>query len=188
VIACAVSFACGAKRPPAVAVGDPGAAPPASQQATEPGGQLPGQVVEAGPDVRPLESEEAFGEDMGALGSNPEGGPLEDIRFHYDSAALSEEAKLTLDKNAQWLKSHPSAYVMIEGHCDERGTVDYNLALGDQRARAARDQLVALGIAAERLATASFGKERPLDFARTEAAYARNRRAHFAVSRGPRAY
>ena len=71
----------------------------------------------------------------------------------------------------------------VEGHCDERGTVDYNLALGEQRARAARDYLVSLGVAAERVRVVSFGKERPLDAGHDEAAWAKNRRAHFALSR-----
>ena len=71
----------------------------------------------------------------------------------------------------------------MEGHCDERGTVDYNLALGEQRARAARDYLVGLGVAADRLRVVSYGKERPLDPGHDEAAWAKNRRAHFAVSR-----
>jgi peptidoglycan-associated lipoprotein len=73
--------------------------------------------------------------------------------------------------------------VFVEGHCDERGTVDYNLALGEQRARAARDYLVSLGVAADRLRVVTYGKERPLDPAHNEAAYAKNRRAHFSVSR-----
>ena len=73
--------------------------------------------------------------------------------------------------------------VTVEGHCDERGTVDYNLALGDQRARAARDYLVSLGVAAERVRVVSLGKERPMDAGHDEAAWAKNRRAHFAVSR-----
>jgi peptidoglycan-associated lipoprotein len=74
--------------------------------------------------------------------------------------------------------------VAIEGHCDERGTVDYNLALGEQRARATRDYLVSLGVAGDRLTTVSYGKERPLDPTSNEAAWARNRRAHFLVTRG----
>ena len=71
----------------------------------------------------------------------------------------------------------------VEGHCDERGTVDYNLALGEQRARATRDYLVSLGVSAERLRVVSYGKERPLDPAKSESAYGKNRRAHFTVSR-----
>ena len=96
---------------------------------------------------------------------------------------LTDEARAILEKHALWLQNHRSAKVAIEGHCDERGTVDYNLALGEQRARAARDYLVSLGVAGDRLTTVSYGKERPLDPASNEAAWAKNRRAHFLVSR-----
>ena len=88
-----------------------------------------------------------------------------------------------MEKNAAWLQAHRQAKVLVEGHCDERGTVEYNLALGEQRARAARDSLVGLGVAAERLRTVSYGKERPLDPASSEVAWAKNRRAHFTVTR-----
>ena len=105
------------------------------------------------------------------------------IRFDLDSSTLSEAARGTLEKHALWLQSHREARVTVEGHCDERGTVEYNLALGDQRARTTRDYLVSLGVSGERLKAVSYGKERPLDPAQTEEAFARNRRAHFAVGR-----
>ena len=88
-----------------------------------------------------------------------------------------------MSRHAQWLQQHPETRVTIEGHCDERGTVEYNLALGDLRSQSVREYLVSLGVAADRITTVSFGKERPLDAARNEAAFARNRRAHFVVSR-----
>jgi peptidoglycan-associated lipoprotein len=127
----------------------------------------------------------------GALGSeammppadaNTEGGPLADIRFELDSSALSDAARQTLGQHAGWLKAHAGARVTIEGHCDERGTVDYNLALGEHRARAVMEHLVSLGVAAGRLHTVSFGKEKPLDPGSDEAAWAKNRRAHFVVA------
>jgi peptidoglycan-associated lipoprotein len=111
-----------------------------------------------------------------------DGGPLGDIRFEYDSAALTTAAQDTLRAHASWLRDNPRTSVTIEGHCDERGTVEYNLALGEQRARAALDFLSGLGVSASRLRTVSFGKERPLDPGQGEEAWARNRRAHFAVS------
>ena len=86
-----------------------------------------------------------------------------------------------LEKHALWLQGQRDARVTIEGHCDERGTVEYNLALGEQRARAVRDYLTSLGVAAARLKVVSYGKERPLDPGSDDAARARNRRAHFNV-------
>jgi len=112
-----------------------------------------------------------------------EGGPLADIHFEFDQSALTDEAKGILEKHAVWLQGHRDAKVTVEGHCDERGTVEYNLALGERRAIAARDYLVSLGVATGRLRPSSFGKEKPLDPASNEAAWAKNRRAHFAVSR-----
>ena len=88
-----------------------------------------------------------------------------------------------LARHAEWLKARPAAKVTVEGHCDERGTVEYNLALGDKRAHAVRDYLVSLGVPADRLQAVSYGKERPMDSGHGEAAWAQNRRAHFAVSR-----
>ena len=158
-----------------------GSGPAAPTETTE---RAPAQPLEEGPDVRAMQGEGAEGTDIagGALGTG-EGGPLADIHFELDSAALSDEARATLEKHALWLQGHRDVKVTVEGHCDERGTVDYNLALGEQRARAARDYLVSLGVAAERLRVVSYGKERPLDPGNNEAAWARNRRAHFAVSR-----
>ncbi len=107
--------------------------------------------------------------------------PLEDVHFNYDSADLSAEAQAILTRHAEWLRRHGAVSVQIEGHCDERGTVEYNLALGDLRARSVRDFLAQLDIASNRLRTISFGKEVPLDPARNEQAWRRNRRAHFVV-------
>ena len=86
-----------------------------------------------------------------------------------------------LRRNADWLRNNGSVVVEIEGHCDERGTIEYNLALGDRRARSAKDFLVNLGIAAARLRTISYGKEMPLDPGHSEAAWAKNRRDHFTI-------
>lgn len=167
--------ACGKKRPPAVTTHPP-ARPPAPSPA-------PQEPWPTGPDVRPVDDSTASGEDFSVSDASGEGGPLADIHFDYDQAALTDEARAILEKHALWLQNHREAKVLVEGHCDERGTVEYNLALGNQRAQVTRDYLASLGVAADRLRTTSYGKERPLDPGHDEAAFAKNRRAHFAVSR-----
>jgi peptidoglycan-associated lipoprotein len=138
---------------------------------------------DAGPDVGRLANEGAIGSDvMPPADANTEGGPLADIHFDLDSSTLNDAARQTLGQHAAWLKAHAGARVTVEGHCDERGTVEYNLALGEHRARAAIEYLVSLGVAGSRLHTVSFGKEKPLDPGTGEAAWARNRRAHFVVA------
>ena len=109
-------------------------------------------------------------------------GPLKSIYFSFDSATITPESKETLKANAAWLEENDDAKVQIEGHCDERGTQEYNLALGERRAKAAHDALRALGVKASRLSTVSYGEEMPRDPAHNEAAWAKNRRAQFAVS------
>jgi peptidoglycan-associated lipoprotein len=103
----------------------------------------------------------------------------EDIRFEFDKSRLLPEAKENLRRRANWLMAHPDISVVIEGHCDERGMGDYNLALGDRRANRVKQYLVDLGVAPERLATRSYGEERPVDPRHSEEAWAKNRRAHF---------
>ena len=109
-------------------------------------------------------------------------GPLKDISFNFDSANLSETARATLKANAEWLKANPSARVQIEGHCDERGTAEYNMALGAKRAQAAMDYLSTLGVAANRLSTISYGEEIPVCKEHNEDCWAKNRRARFVTS------
>ena len=106
---------------------------------------------------------------------------IADVFFDYDSAELSSSAQSTLDANGKVLNDNASANVTIEGHCDERGTVEYNLALGDRRAASAKDYLVRFGIAGTRISTVSYGEERPFATGSDEAAFAQNRRAHFVV-------
>jgi peptidoglycan-associated lipoprotein len=105
---------------------------------------------------------------------------LQNVYFEFDRYDLTTEALQTLADNARVLKAHPEARVVVEGHCDERGTVEYNLALGDKRAKAARDYLISLGVNSSQILTISYGKERPLDPSQTENAWAKNRRAEFA--------
>jgi len=111
-------------------------------------------------------------------------GPLKDIGFNFDSSALSESARATLKANAEWLKANPAARIQIEGHCDERGTAEYNMALGAKRAQAAMDYLGTLGIAGNRMSTISYGEEIPVCKEGTEECWVRNRRARFVVAAG----
>jgi peptidoglycan-associated lipoprotein len=108
--------------------------------------------------------------------------PLQPVYYGLDSSDVAGDMQATLQKNAEILKQYPSWVVTIEGHCDERGTAEYNLALGERRAQSARAYLVSLGIPAERLKIVSYGKEFPFDPGSTEEAYAKNRRAHFVVT------
>lgn len=104
---------------------------------------------------------------------------LNTIRFSYDDASITSEARRILSSNAEWIKANSDATVQIEGHCDERGSVEYNLALGERRANAVKKYLVGLGIDGSRLTVISYGKEKPLDTSNTEAGMAKNRRANF---------
>jgi peptidoglycan-associated lipoprotein len=108
--------------------------------------------------------------------------PMRAAFFDYDSAELSAEARAVLDTNAATLKKYASWAITIEGHCDERGTAEYNLSLGERRAVAAQSYLVSLGMPAGRLRTVSYGKEFPFDPGHDEAAWAKNRRAHFVIT------
>ena len=109
------------------------------------------------------------------------GRELKDVNYAFDSFALDSSAKSVLEANAEWLKANGEKRVQVEGHCDERGTNEYNMALGAKRARAAMEFLRSLGIAESRMGTVSYGEELPLDPAHTESAWAINRRAHFNV-------
>jgi peptidoglycan-associated lipoprotein len=106
----------------------------------------------------------------------------EDIYFDFDKSTLKPAAQDNLMKKAAWLRANPNATVTIEGHCDERGTNEYNLALGDRRADSAKAFLVDLGIAASRLTTVSYGEERPVCNQQNEECWSKNRRAHFVLN------
>ncbi len=106
---------------------------------------------------------------------------LKDIHFDFDKYDIRREDEGILKENAAWLKKNPKMKIQIEGHCDERGTSDYNLALGERRASMTKRYLVSLGIASDRISTISYGEERPLDPVHREEAWAKNRRAHIVV-------
>ena len=110
-------------------------------------------------------------------------GPMKTIYFNFDSYALSADSRAVLKTNAAWLSANPGSVVEIEGHCDERGTTEYNLALGARRARAAMDYLITLGVNTSRMKTTSYGEELPACRDATEACYLNNRRARFVESR-----
>ena len=108
--------------------------------------------------------------------------PLKPVYFAYDSDVLDDAARKTMADNAEVMKKYGTWVITIEGHCDERGTAEYNLALGDRRAIAAKNYMVTLGIAADRLRTVSYGNEFPFDPAHEESAWKQNRRAHFMLT------
>ncbi|HLN85710.1 MAG TPA: peptidoglycan-associated lipoprotein Pal [Candidatus Limnocylindrales bacterium] len=114
----------------------------------------------------------------------PSSSPLKDVFFDFDRYDLSADARAVLRANADWLKNNPAVRVEIEGHCDERGTSEYNLALGAKRAQAAREYLASLGIVSERLSTTSFGEEIPVCRESNENCWKQNRRARFVIAPG----
>lgn len=131
-----------------------------------------GAASDAAVDSTPM-SFDASGSDSGKIDG------LTTIYFGYDRSVLTADAKKTIQENVAWMKKNPSVSVQIEGHCDARGSIEYNLALGEQRANAVKSYMNSLGIPASRLSTLSLGKEKPLVDGDTEEAYAKNRRANF---------
>lgn len=110
--------------------------------------------------------------------------PVSDIYFEYDSHAVQTEDLAKIKEVSEWLKANGGARIVVEGHCDERGTVEYNLALGQKRADVVKNHLIKSGVDEKRIRTISFGKEMPADPGHTEDAWAKNRRAHFAIDKG----
>lgn len=109
-------------------------------------------------------------------------GALQTVYFDFNSAQLTEQTKNTLKDNAEFLKKSESIEVQVEGHADERGSVQYNLALGEKRAKTVKSYLMSLGIQVKRMTTISYGKERPLTFGHEESAWSKNRRANFVIT------
>ena len=168
--------ACGPKKPP---VAKPTPPPPADTTGTRPPGP-PTPVTEPQPvPMEPTAPDVLAGSDLDAINKNS---PFQPLFFGLDQSEVSAEGQQVLNANAEIMKQYSTWIITIEGHADERGTAEYNLALGERRALAARNYLVSLGIPADRLRTVSYGKEFPFDPARTEEAFAKNRRAHFVVT------
>jgi peptidoglycan-associated lipoprotein len=171
------AVACGKKTPP---VARP-APPPPTAATTPPRPPAPPDPVREPVSVpaEPVRDDAIASASLDDLNKNS---PLKPVYFELDSSELSAANQKALDENAALLKRYTNWAVTIEGHCDERGTAEYNLALGERRAIAARAYLVSLGIAADRLRTVSYGKEFPFDPGHDEAAFAKNRRAHFVIT------
>jgi peptidoglycan-associated lipoprotein len=172
---------CNRRRPPVAAP-----MPPPAQ-----GGQPPGIAPAAPPppqrveEALPVPQQPALADDALANRSLDElnrNSPLTPVFFTVDSAELDETARATASTNADILRKNARWIVTIEGHCDERGTPEYNLALGERRAVAVKSFLVSLGIAPDRIRTVSYGNEFPFDPARNEEAYSKNRRGHFVIT------
>jgi peptidoglycan-associated lipoprotein len=171
---------CNRRRPPVAAPAPPPtvAAPPAVTPAPPP---PPQRVEEALPvPAQPsLADDEIANRSLDELNRNS---PLKPVFFLVDSSELDDAGRATAAANAELLKKYPNWVVTIEGHCDERGTPEYNLALGERRAVAVKSFLVSLGIAPDRVRIVSYGKEFPFDPGKTEEAFAKNRRGHFVIT------
>ena len=178
VVSLAVVVACGGKKPP---VARPMPPPPPSNPTTSSRPPAPPQPVSE-PTIVPPEPVPDDAISSASLDDLNKNSPLKPVFYELDSSELGPESLKTLDENAAVLKRYATWVVTVEGHCDERGTAEYNLALGERRAIAARAYLVSLGIAADRLRTVSYGKEFPFDPGRDETAFSKNRRAHFVIT------
>lgn len=144
---------------------------------TPPPGEAQEQIVS-----EPLPSQTAMAEaEAGVAVTMERPSEFSDIHFDYDQSFVREDDKFTLREVADYLKANPGASILIEGHCDERGTAEYNIALGERRAESTKSYLVSLGVKPGDLPTVSFGEEKPLDPGPSEAAWAKNRRAHFVL-------
>ena len=155
--------------------------PPATAEAAKPPEAAAQETRVLPPaNTKPMAREpDVLSEDLQYLNSH---GYLQDAFFDYDKADLREDARTTLAKDAEWLRKYPSTRLLIEGHCDERGTEEYNLALGDRRANATKEYLAAMGISDSRVQTVSFGKDRPFCTSENDQCWQENRRAHFLIT------
>jgi peptidoglycan-associated lipoprotein len=172
------AVACGKKTPP---VARPAPPPPNTGSTAPSRPPAPPEPVRE-PSVIPPEPVRDDAISSASLDDLNKKSPLKPVYFELDSSDLSAANQKTLDEDAALLKRYTSWTVTVEGHCDERGTAEYNLALGERRAIAARAYLISLGIAADRLRTVSYGKEFPFDPGHDESAFAKNRRAHFVIT------
>jgi peptidoglycan-associated lipoprotein len=171
-------------RPPATsptrtAAPAPAAAVPARPPAPPAPAPPPPRTAAAGP-ATPLTEEELFRrKSLNDLNAEH---PLSDVFFDYDQTTLRDDARRLLQKDAQWLSRWPQAVIRIDGHCDERGTAEYNLSLGDRRAEVVREYLTSLGVRPERMQARSLGKEAPFCQDSGESCWSQNRRDHFEIT------
>ena len=180
----ATTSACSRKKPP---VARPTPPPPSANTNAGAPPPPPAPLPEPEPPVASVPAEPAISGtavdyNARSLDELNRESPLQPVYFALDSADVGADMQGTLTKNTEILRQYPSWVVTVEGHCDERGTAEYNLALGERRAQSARAYLISLGIPAERIKIVSYGKEFPFDPGTTEEAYAKNRRAHFVVT------
>jgi peptidoglycan-associated lipoprotein len=147
----------------------------------------PGSVGDTNPNANGLGENTSNGsgtnESDWQNGTVGRGGPLSDIHFGYNDSTINDQDGSVLKSNASWLQAHPQTKVQVEGYCDERGSEEYNIALGAKRAQAGKDYLETLGISDSRMSTISYGKELPLCNDHDESCWAQNRRDHFSVSK-----
>lgn len=168
--------ACGPKKPP---VAKPTSPPPTDPSAGRPPAP-PTPVTEPQPvPAEPTPADDLASRDLDAINKNS---PFQPVFFGYDQSEISAEGQQVLNANAEIMKKYSTWVITIEGHADERGTAEYNLALGERRALAARNYLVSLGVPGDRLRTVSYGKEFPFDPGHNEDAWSKNRRSHFVVT------
>jgi peptidoglycan-associated lipoprotein len=169
--------ACAKKKPP---VARPTTPPPATTTSGNRPPTPPEPVREPVPvPAEPLASDTLASSDIDAINKNS---PFQPVFFALDQDTIDSIGQQSLNNNAELMKKYPTWVVTIEGHADERGTAEYNLALGERRALAARNYLVSLGISADRLRTVSYGKEFPFEPGHDEGSWSKNRRAHFVVT------
>jgi peptidoglycan-associated lipoprotein len=179
VIALALVGACGKKKPP---VARPIPPPPSATPDTTARPPAPPEPVRENPAIPPeptISDDPLAGKDLDVINKNS---PFQPVFYPLDSSEVDQAGQQALNANAEILRKYATWVITIEGHCDERGTAEYNLALGERRALAAKTYLVSLGIPADRLRTVSYGKEFPFDPGHDEAAWSKNRRAHFVVT------
>jgi peptidoglycan-associated lipoprotein len=177
VVAVLVLSAACSKKAPATAPLPP---PPPAPTAPPPPPPPPPPPAPAPAAPKPLTEDEVYAKKtLAELNAEK---PLEDVYFDYDQADLKADARASLSKNAEWMKRWAATKVLVEGHCDSRGTNEYNLALGEKRAAAVRDYLTGLGIAADRIQIITKGEESPFCLDETESCFAQNRRGHFILS------
>lgn len=169
-------FALGCAKKQAVKSTETAGGPAASSEQKAPGGGIVSEPVK--PEA-PSAGQQMAAAEAGAAVTKEMPSAFSDIHFDFDKSFIRDDAKPVLAQVADYLKKNTGAKLQIEGHCDERGTAEYNMALGDRRAESARAYLVSLGVPASALSTVSFGKEKPVDPGHNEAAWAKNRRAHF---------
>jgi peptidoglycan-associated lipoprotein len=157
--------------------------PPTTTEETRPPVEAPPPAATpvAPPTTAPSDDvqQEVLSQDLAELNRK---GYLQDAYFDYDQADLRDDARTALAANAEWLKKFPSIQLLVEGHCDERGTNEYNLALADRRANAAKEYLASLGVDGSRVRTVSYGEERPFCNESAESCWQQNRRGHFVIT------